>query len=273
MLFPRLITILIGIPIILYVIYWGGIPFLLFILGVTTLGLREYLKFVKKGGYLTNSIVGQVCGILFLLSIYLNKIEFLAVQCNQGTAMALSFIILVLFLAEFFRSELNYALLRVGITLLGIMLIVWTIGHLILIREIRPLGMQYTFFLFLVIWAVDISAYATGYLFGKHKLYPKISPHKTVEGFLGGIVFGIIIAVIVYLILLRKEFTLTETILLSFFIAIMAQLSDLIESLVKRSVGVKDSSTLLPGHGGILDRFDSFIFSAPLFFYYLTLFH
>lgn len=263
---------LIGAPIVLYIIYWGAIPYLLFIATITIMGLREYFQIVKKGGYLTSSVIGQICGILLLVSIYLNGTDLLVYGRNQGTAIVLSLILLVLFISEFFRAEIQYALLRVGITLLGIMLVVWTLGHLILIRDVRPNGMMLTYFLFVIIWAVDIAAYVFGVLLGKHRLFPRISPKKTIEGFTGGVFCGISCGYIFYLIFLKDVFSPVEVLVLALTISVVAQLSDLIESLIKRSVGVKDTSAILPGHGGILDRFDSFIFTAPLFFYYISIF-
>ncbi len=121
--------------------------------------------------------------------------------------------------------------------------------------------------LLLLVWTNDTGAYLFGSRFGKHKLFERISPKKTWEGTIGGAVFAVLIAW--GLSFLIKDFTLPQWLALSVVAAIGSNLGDLIESMLKRSVGVKDSGTLLPGHGGLLDRFDAFIFCLP--FYWLVL--
>jgi phosphatidate cytidylyltransferase len=124
--------------------------------------------------------------------------------------------------------------------------------------------MMVVYFLFIVIWSIDTGAYAVGVKLGKHKLSQNISPKKTLEGALGGIAVGIIVSILCGFIL--------ESLVLGIFLAFSSQFSDLAESLLKRDVGLKDTSNLLPGHGGMLDRFDSFLFTAPLLYYYLSIF-
>jgi len=273
MMIPRIITIIVGLPVMLLVIYWGGIPFIVFVTAAVLLGLREYFQIVKRGGYQASAVLGQVCGLALLGSMYLNTIALAAPGSNQGTAVVISVMLLTLCAAELFRSDVSYALLRIGVTVLGVFLIAWTLGHLLLIRDIRPGGMRYTFFLCAVIWAVDTAAYLTGLAVGRHPLAPRISPKKTVEGLAGGLFFGTLTAIVFARVSLANEMSLAEAAIVGMAIAVVAQLSDLIESLTKRSAGVKDSSGILPGHGGVLDRFDSFMFTAPFFFYYLSIFH
>ncbi len=117
------------------------------------------------------------------------------------------------------------------------------------------------FILILLIWTNDTFAYLSGSMFGKHKLMPSVSPAKTVEGFIGGGVFAIIAAIIISYI--YKENSMTFYIILAVVVWIMGTLGDLVESKLKRAYGVKDSGTIMPGHGGFLDRFDSFIFILP----------
>ncbi|GLB52089.1 phosphatidate cytidylyltransferase [Neptunitalea chrysea] len=115
--------------------------------------------------------------------------------------------------------------------------------------------------IFILIWVNDSFAYLTGRLFGKHKLFERVSPKKTVEGFLGGLVFSIAASVLLFKY--TKEMNLTNWVVLSFVIVIFGTLGDLIESKFKRSAGIKDSGAILPGHGGMLDRLDSLVFAAP----------
>ena len=121
--------------------------------------------------------------------------------------------------------------------------------------------------LLLLVWTNDTGAYLTGRKFGKHKLFERISPQKTWEGTLGGAVFTVLIAWGLSFII--HDFTVPQWLALSLVAAIGSNLGDLVESMLKRSLGVKDSGTILPGHGGLLDRFDAFIFCLP--FYCLVL--
>jgi len=138
---------------------------------------------------------------------------------------------------------------------------------MILLRN-QPKGLQWVFFLLMTVWAGDTCAYFTGTLIGKHKLYPKISPKKSIEGLLGGLAGSIIVAFFFRRFFLQ-DLTWSHTVMLAFFIMILGQMGDFGESMIKRSVNVKDSSRLIPGHGGLLDRLDSLLFSTPFLYYYV----
>ena len=121
--------------------------------------------------------------------------------------------------------------------------------------------------IFILIWVNDSFAYLVGRTFGKHKLFERVSPKKTVEGFMGGFIFAIIASYFLYLY--SNELTLPQWAILAVVVVIAGTLGDLVESKFKRMAGVKDSGAILPGHGGLLDRLDSLVFAAP--FAYLTL--
>lgn len=124
-------------------------------------------------------------------------------------------------------------------------------------------GLSYFFFVLLVIWATDSGAYFTGRKLGKRKLWPEISPKKTVEGAIGGIVSGLVVALLFQLVIpFDKSMLIMFTIAIT--VAVFGQLGDLVESAFKRQYHVKDSGNILPGHGGILDRFDSLLFVLPI---------
>jgi len=183
----------------------------------------------------------------------------------------------VVFLREFFRSDKGHSFLRIVTTITGVVVCALLLGHLLLLRDLRvltgegfrPIGREVTFFLFFVIWAVDIGAWLIGRSFGRTPLAPVLSPKKTWEGAIGGTAIACLVGWLFREAFLSAALGRTEGILFALFISITAQMSDLIESLIKRSFGTKNSSDLLPGHGGILDRFDSFIFSAQFFYYAL----
>jgi len=151
------------------------------------------------------------------------------------------------------------------------------LGHLLLLRDLRLVagegnrfvGREIVFFLFITIWSVDIGAWLIGRSFGRFPLAPRLSPKKTWEGALGGTLVGCAVGWFMRETFLESALGPVEAILYAFLIAVFAQMSDLMESMIKRSFGAKNSSELLPGHGGILARFDSFIFAAPFFYYIL----
>ena len=275
MLLPRLITALIGIPLILLCIKFGGIAFLLLMLLVVIFGLTEYFLLVKQAGYASQPVVGTIAGIVLFLSIYVNGTQNGVLSNNLGTSAILSFILIPIFLYEIIAGRINRSIESTGITFLGAFFIPWALGHLILIRDFKPDGAIIVYFLFAVIWALDTGAYFFGRKFGKHKLAPSVSPKKTIEGLIGGVITGTLASwgfvVIVHFSLNKTLFSTTEAIIIGVIISLISQFSDLSESLLKRNANVKDSAQLLPGHGGILDRFDSFLFTAPLFYYYLTI--
>ena len=119
-----------------------------------------------------------------------------------------------------------------------------------------------------MIWASDTGAYYAGTNLGKHKLYPKISPQKSVEGLIGAVLAAVAVAHLCRVWFL-PVLTVKEATLLGFILVLAGTLGDFVESLLKRSAGVKDSGTIIPGHGGVLDRMDSMLFAAPVLFYYL----
>jgi phosphatidate cytidylyltransferase len=273
MLLPRLLTAIVGIPVILIAIKFGGIPFFILILAISCFALNEYFFLMKYGKYDSHPVLGYVLGIMLLLSIYLGGTKFGANVEGCLTAVVISLSLAVLFITEIIKGDVKGSIGRIGVTVFGIFAICWTLAHLLLIRDLRPNGEYYSYFLFLLIWIVDTAAYGCGVKFGKHRLAEKISPKKSIEGVAGGVVFGILTSLLLRKLFSLSEFSIGEIIVLGVVLTVTGYVSDLSESLIKRDVGLKDSDVLLPGHGGILDRFDSFLLTAPLFYYYLAIFH
>ena len=155
-----------------------------------------------------------------------------------------------------------------GFGLFGMVWIIWSLAHITLIKDL-PDGTALLFFLLFVISFSDIFAYFGGKKFGKSMLAPTISPKKTWEGSLFGLIGGGLVGAVFI------EHTISmfwlKGFLLSVFLAILGQLSDLVESKIKRLCNVKDSGTILPGHGGILDRIDGYLLAAPAFYYFLKI--
>jgi phosphatidate cytidylyltransferase len=156
-----------------------------------------------------------------------------------------------------------------GVLLFGVLYVGLMLGHLLLMRAL-PGGVFLILFVVLVTWACDTGAYYAGMIFGQRKLAPLISPNKTVEGLAGGLLLGVGAAFAGGAWFL-PSFTVTDCLATGFLLSVAGILGDLSESALKRSAGVKDSGDVLPGHGGMLDRLDSLLFTAPAFYYYVTL--
>ena len=167
------------------------------------------------------------------------------------------------------RSPLEQSLKDGAMTLFGVLYLGLTLGTLSMTR-LLPLGEWLIFFLLLVTWASDTGAYLIGTLYGRHRLAPTISPKKTVEGLVGGLIAAIIAGYAARWWFL-PELSGLDCLILATLLTITGLWGDLTESAMKRSVGMKDSGRILPGHGGMLDRLDSLLFTAPVFYYYVTM--
>jgi phosphatidate cytidylyltransferase len=177
---------------------------------------------------------------------------------------------LVLFGIEIFGENPAFCVGRISSSFLGAFFIPLALIHMVYIRNLND-GMKLVFFIFIVVWILDTMAYIFGKALGKHKLAKNVSPKKTLEGTISGIVFGILSAVACRCIFMSNILTLQNAVILGLVIAVMGQFSDLTESLIKRDGSVKDSGKIVPGHGGVFDRFDSYLFTAPAVYYILQI--
>lgn len=167
------------------------------------------------------------------------------------------------------RSPLEQSLRDGAMTLFGVLYLGLTLGPLSMTR-LLPLGEWLILFLLLVTWASDTGAYYVGTVYGRHRLAPMISPKKTVEGLVGGLISAIMMAYAARWWFL-PELSGLDCLVLAILLTITGLWGDLAESAMKRSVSIKDSGGILPGHGGMLDRLDSLLFTAPAFYYYVTM--
>jgi len=252
---------LIMVPPIVLLIAWGPAEVLyLMVILATFLGLREYFNLVLPHSKWIERTVGIGLGSILSIIISFGELK----EISPFFVLVL-LILSLLFMAT--SEDLSSTISKMGMTLLGILLIGFLLAYVSLIRNMVN-GRLWVLFLIATIWAGDISALFSGSFLGKHKLYPKISPKKTFEGLIGSIVGSIIVAFTFSLLFLpdaEKGFC----IFLAMGLGILGQLGDFTESMLKRSAQVKDSGTLIPGHGGMLDRLDSFLFSAPFLHYSL----
>lgn len=266
----RVLSALVGVLLLLWVL-WGGLalilPTLVFVLWLGSLELRDMLA--KRGIRLNLPFLVGGGVLLFLFSLPQLYWYFPQVPWRE---VALGLFLLGSFSYELLRGA---DLTRFAFTLMAFLYLPWSLGYVLLLREIpdSTLGLWTLSLPLVASFATDIGAYFVGRTLGRQKLAPEISPGKTVEGSLGGIAVSFL-ALALYTGLVREVFPfgLLELWLFSLLLSLAAQLGDLVESMLKRYCGVKDSGHFLPGHGGLLDRIDSLLFTFPLTYFLVVLF-
>jgi len=266
MLLPRIITALIGIPAVLAAIHFGGIVYMAFVGCIIILCLYEYSLVLTSGKKPVHMVSLLLFGVLMALVAILGRttIEGLTLP-DHFYPFAISVVLVGVLLVEVMTPHRSWE--RVSNTFLGVFLIPWSLAHLINLRDIPTYGEYLTLFMIITVWISDTGAYFSGRFFGKHKLNKEVSPKKTWEGAIGGTALAIGGAILMRHLFLSTLLSLKQAIWIGLLVAAVGQISDLAESVLKRSTGVKDSSNLLPGHGGFLDRFDSYLLLAPIFYY------
>lgn len=259
MLLQRIISALVGVPLIILAVWHAGLPLLLLTEIIVFLGLREMSEMLSRLGIKPSFWLAQAGGLILLGGAYLY---------HDGYPGPTITVILFLQLIATVAFYPRYSLLDIAGTLMGT-LYVGLMCYFYLLRTL-PDGWIWLVFMFAGTWACDTVAFFIGKAFGRRRIAPVLSPKKTLEGAVGGLLGSVIIA---YLFVRIYPFLpLPKLLLLGFMLGVAAEVGDLLESAFKRQAGLKDSSTLIPGHGGILDRFDSALFTAPLVYYYVRLF-
>ncbi len=259
----RLLTAAVCIPLIYILVIHSSVPVFVVVLQIALLlTLGEFYSISKKAGYKPEAVAGSILALLLCLSFYnFNLIPGfylpLLIACSV-------FLIPVIYIIR--KKELNLALGSVSITCLGILMFGFVFGYQILLRREPERGAGLIFFLYFVIWMGDAAAFYFGSYFGNHKISKRVSPNKTWEGALASFCTALLSALIVHL-WFAGMFSLLQALAVGALLNITGQSGDMIESMFKRSASVEDSSTLLPGHGGMLDRLDSVMFAAPVLYY------
>jgi len=259
-LLKRIISSVVLIGIILLVIFSKalcGLTVVLFIIA----GLYEYFMMLEKKGIRIYKYFGIAMGVIIPLSIML---EFEPTKNWELLFIVLALLFLILM--QFKRRNNSGVIVDISTTLFGILYVSWFFSFVIKLRYMDG-GLGFLASLLLITKLGDIGAYIVGRSFGRHLLIPRISPNKTVEGAFGSLIFSLIGALISRVFL---GFGYLHLILIGAGLSILGQLGDLSESLLKRDCEVKDSGRLIPGMGGILDEIDSLLFTAPVFYFYLS---
>jgi phosphatidate cytidylyltransferase len=258
----RTLTIVIGVPIVLVIINFGGLVFYLTIALIAIFGSLELINIFKKK-YSPSLLLGILLTLFFLFSRFLPETSF--IKDN----LFFTIIILLIFLENFFQNpNKKNMVINIAITIFIAIYIGHFLSFLISIRSM-PNGKIFIIFTLFATWLNDTFAYLFGVNFGKRHVFPNISPNKTLEGSIGGLLGGFFCGILFYFLIPSH---LAIMIALGIIAALCGQIGDLFESIIKRNFDVKDSGTIIPGHGGILDCMDSILFSIPVLYFFLEYF-
>jgi len=256
----RWITGIIAVPILFCIITYGGEKaFAVLIILASLAGMEEYNRMAFGQGLTLEKAETMVIALLILFSAFFANLSLLLA--------VLTFAVMTVLILNLLRiRNQGLDMTHAGRVILGVLYIPLLMSHFILIRQSQS-GVLWIFFILVLAFAGDIAAYYIGRRFGKHKLLPEVSPGKTVEGTIG-LVAGSIAGCLLFKLFLFPMLPVAHAVVLGLVGSVLGQLGDLSESALKRAAGVKDSGTLLPGHGGILDRLDCLMFITPFVYYY-----
>ena len=271
----RVIVGAIGIPLIIISAMLGNEIFLAFCVIMAFFCMNEFYNLFEKPHHPPGELTKWFGGISFHKTVFL-LISTLVVVCfyyeHFNYALILYFLMFIfLIVSEVFKEEKHFE--AVGTWLLSVVYISTPFGLLSLMDSSRMLafnGANYAIICLVLVWVSDTFAFFGGKLFGKHKLAERISPKKTWEGSIIGFLFTMLSGVVIWMFI-YPDFTVWHWLSVTLIIGFFAPLGDRFESNLKRSVKVKDSSNLIPGHGGALDRFDSILFAVPALYIFLYL--
>jgi phosphatidate cytidylyltransferase len=259
---------LLFVPILILLAHAGGLAFLALIAAQVTIGLMEFYGMMRRRGLRPYRRLGIAASLALLWACYQIRVPYAAFLATAGLMLVLAL--------ELRRPEARQRVEDIAVTFFGVLYVGWLSAHLVLLRQLPwragtsyADGAAFVLLAFFVTWSCDTGAYAVGRLFGRNRPWVHISPRKTLEGSLAGLLLAIVAAFIA-----RAWFApflaVRDAAAIGFLVGVFAQVGDLVESLLKRDTLHGDSSDLIPGHGGVLDRFDSLFFAAPAVYYYLA---
>ena len=261
----RVITGVVGVPLVILAI-WFGDPWPWFTLLIAAAALAGTYEFYKMANFDRREpllYLGLLCSLALVLSPHYRSPDVLPIVITATILISLIWLLC--------RPSKEGAFRNWAWTIVGALYVGWMLSHWLSLRGLED-GRNLVYLAILTTFANDTGAYFIGRARGKRKLAPAISEGKTWEGAIGGLICAILGAMVIATVLnLISPFAFRywQIILLGFFVSLFAQLGDLVESLLKRNMGLKESGNLLPGHGGILDRFDSLIFVGAVVYYYV----
>lgn len=283
----RIVSSVLFLPILILLARAGGLAFSGLVALQVFLGLREFYRMMRGKGLHPSALLGTLASLGVLLACY--KPHLVATDAlmtgllERGTGLyhdvageaLVTGLVLLMLAISLRRPERPRQVESLGVTLLGILYVGWLSAHLVLLRELPwiagtayPEGASYVLLAFFVTWSCDTGAYAIGRMFGRTRPWTTISPRKSLEGAAGGLAAAVI-AAFVARVWFARYLGPWDALVIGASVGVFGQVGDFVESLLKRDARHGDSSDLIPGHGGILDRFDSLYFAAPVVYYYL----
>ena len=281
----RVLSAVVALPVYVFTIVTDlgqSIPMLVCSLIVTLACLYEYYSITDRGeegrAFLKTgmafAVIVNIIMYLFAFGKLYGYSRYLPAFDARVVMGAIAVFLAVMMGLQLFTRPLKGAAYSMGVTLFGVIYIVFFFSHIILLKSLAN-GVYYIIMLNVVVMLNDTFAYFGGVLFGRHKTGFPVSPNKSWEGYFSGLLFSVLAMIItneVYAAFFdRRLFGMAESVLLGVALSVLGNLGDLIESAVKRDGSIKDSGSIIPGHGGMWDVFDALIFSMPLFYYYLVL--
>jgi phosphatidate cytidylyltransferase len=269
----RVLSGVVFVPFLILMTQAGGGFFLFLVNWIQLAACWEFYRMMEAKGVHPSKKVGLFATLVLSAVVYATGLNYLGVF--------LAGFILTILVRELFRPEMTFPIYDIATTVFGVVYVGWLLLHLVLLRELPrelsmddSLGATLVLYVIAIVWSCDTGAFLVGIPLGKHKLFPRVSPAKSIEGAVGGFLCAMGAAFLGYAWIARQSggsafLTVQQALVLGALLGIASQLGDLVESLLKRDARVKDASSTIPGHGGVLDRFDSLLFSAPVAFYYL----
>lgn len=257
----RTITALVAAAIFIPFVWMGSWPLQLFIIVLGMIAVYELLKMKKLSLFSLEGIITMATAILLMMPE--SYLSFIPAGID---AMLIIYLEALVLLVSTVFSKNDFAFDDAAASVLTSLYVGRGFYYFIQTREI---GFWMVMFVLLIIWGTDIGAYLVGRKIGKNKLAPAISPNKTIEGSAGGTILALVIAIVYFHYYNPLELSMGLQVMLTIILSVCGQMGDLVESAFKRYFGVKDAGTILPGHGGILDRLDSTLFVMPVFHIFL----
>lgn len=259
MLLKRVVSALIGGGLLLYLVYRGGIFLMLGTVVLVLVALKEMFNMGEIVHLRAWQNSGYLAGLIMVIGAYVEQGRFLPMLLTLWLMYCMAF-----FMIRFHDVSLQ----ELAFNFFSVVYVAFLFSHMLLLRNLTH-GVYVTFLALGLTWATDTGAYFVGRAFGRHKLAARISPNKTVEGAVGGLFFAVVISLLVSRLLPVRSIGLEMMGILGLAVGVTAQIGDLVESAIKRFAGVKDSGQVIPGHGGVLDRIDSWLFTIPIVYYLL----
>jgi len=264
MLNKRIITALCGIPLVSLIVWFGTPWFTILVAGWGVLALFEFYRMAANTEIVPFTYFGLVWALLLIISPHYGNASITPFLSTSAIVLSLIWLLL--------RPRREGAFVDWAWTIGGILYIGWMLSYFVALRGL-PDGRNWVFLALLATFGSDILAFFVGKLLGRHRLAPNISPAKTWEGAVGGVLGSILVSLFFVLPTpLELPLSYGQAIVLGLLVSVFGQLGDLVESLLKRNMQVKDSGNAIPGHGGFLDRIDSVIFAGVVVYYYIMFF-